>query len=78
MKKVWKVFLKIFGIFAVIYGVLFAVFYWDLDGKFMYYIWEPLMVKRFDNMKRKDNTELPYMMKDSVAPEEYTEIGAKE
>ena len=75
MKTFIKVLLKIFGICALIYGALFAVFYWDLDGKFMYYIWEPLMVKRFDNMKRDDNTQIPYMMKDSVAPEEYTEIG---
>ena len=74
MKKFCKFLLKLFGILAVIYGILFAVFYWDLDGKFMYYIWEPLMVKRFDNMKREDNTKLPYMMKDSVAPREYTEI----
>ena len=74
MKKLGKILLKILGIFALIYGALFAVFYWDLDGKFMYYIWEPLMVKRYDNMKRADNTQLPYMMKDAVAPAEYTEI----
>ncbi len=75
MKTFIRFLLKIFGICALIYGALFAVFYWDLDGKFMYYIWEPLMVKRFDNMKRDDNTQIPYMMKDPVAPEEYTEIG---
>ncbi|MBR4668107.1 MAG: hypothetical protein IKO76_05045 [Butyrivibrio sp.] len=74
MKKIWKVILKILGILALIYGALFAVFYWDLDGKFMYYIWEPLMIKRFDNMKRADNTQLPYAMKESVAPSEYSEI----
>lgn len=74
MKKLGKILLKILGIFALIYGALFAVFYWDLDGKFMYYIWEPLMIKRYDNMKRADNTQLPYMMKDAVAPSEYTEI----
>ena len=74
MKKFCRFLFKLIGILAVIYGILFAVFYWDLDGKFMYYIWEPLMVKRFDNMKRADNTQLPYMMKDSVAPREYTEI----
>ncbi len=74
MKKLGKILLKILGIFALIYGALFAVFYWDLDGKFMYYIWEPLMIKHYDNMKRADNTQLPYMMKDAVAPAEYTEI----
>ena len=45
---------------------LFAVFYFDLDGKFLYYIWEPLMIKRFDNMKRPDATAMPYSMKESV------------
>ena len=74
MKKLGKILLKILGIFALIYGALFAVFYQDLDGKFMYYIWEPLMIKRYDSMKRADNTQLPYMMKDAVAPAEYTEI----
>ncbi len=67
MKKILKFFLKIFGIAAFIYGLLFAVFYYDLDGKFMYYIWEPLMIKRFDNMERKDVTLTPYGMKDNVS-----------
>jgi hypothetical protein len=40
----------------------------------MYYIWEPLMVKRFDNMKRADNTTIPYLQKEAVAPREYTQI----
>lgn len=65
---------KLIGFAAIVYGILFAVFYWDLDGKFMYYIWEPLMVKRYDNMKRADNTAIPYLQKDKVAPDEYTEI----
>ena len=66
MSKILKFFFKLFRIAALIYGILFAVFYYDLDGKFMYYIWEPLMIKRFDNMERKDNTEMPYSMKESV------------
>lgn len=72
MKSVFRFLCKIISVFAVIYGILFAVFYYDLDGKFLYYIWEPLMVKRYDNMKRKDNTNMPYYMKDKVAPSEYT------
>ncbi len=74
MKSFFKFIGKLLGILAIIYAILFAVFYWDLDGKFMYYIWEPLMVKRFDNMKRADNTTIPYMAKEKVAPREYTEI----
>lgn len=74
MKSFLKFSGKLIGFASVIYGLLFAVFYWDLDGKFMYYIWEPLMIKRFDNMKRPDNTTIPYLQKDKVAPDEYTQI----
>ncbi len=74
MKSIWKLLGKLLGFTAVVYGILFAVFYWDLDGKFMYYIWEPMMIKRFDNMKRADNTSIPYLQKDKVAPDEYTQI----
>lgn len=66
MKYILKFLLKLVKIAVVIYGILFAVFYWDLDGKFLYYIWEPLMIKRFDNMKRPDATATPYSMKESV------------
>ncbi len=66
MKYILKFLFKLIKIAVVIYGILFAVFYWDLDGKFMYYIWEPFMIKRFDNMKRPDATAMPYSMKDSV------------
>ena len=66
MSKFLKVFFKIFKFAAIVYAILFAVFYYDLDGKFLYYIWEPLMIKRFDNMKRPDATAMPYSMKESV------------
>ena len=74
MRSFRKFLLKLLGICSVIYGLLFVVFYFDLDGKFMYYIWEPMMVKRYDNMKRPDTTAMPYSMKDKVAPDEYTSI----
>ena len=64
-----KTILKIFGILAAVWSVLFAVFYFDLDGKFMFYIWEPMMIKRFDNMKRPDNTATPYEQKENVLKE---------
>lgn len=69
MKTLLRFLFKIVRIAAVIYGLLFAVFYWDLDGKFMYYILEPLMVKRFDNMKREDVLKTPYDMKPPIRPE---------
>ncbi len=66
MNRILKFFFKLLGIAGAIYAALFAVFYFDLDGKFLYYIWEPLMVKRFDNMERPDTTAMPYSMKESV------------
>ncbi len=66
MKAVRKFFFKLIRIALLIYGILFVVFYWDLDGKFLYYIWEPLMIKRFDNMKRADTLSTPYSKKDPV------------
>ena len=66
MKAVRKFFFKLLGFAAIVYCILFAVFYWDLDGKFLYYIWEPLMIKRFDNMKRPDTLSTPYSMKESI------------
>ena len=74
MKAIKRLLLKLAGILALIYGILFAVFYFDLDGKFMYYIWEPLMIKRFDSMKRKDNTLTPYSQMKALEPDEYTSI----
>ena len=58
-----KMILKILGFAAALYGILFAVFYFDLDGKFMFYIWEPLICKHYDNMERRDNTLTPYETK---------------
>ena len=66
MRFILKLFFKLFRIALFIYGILFAVFYFDLDGKFLYYIWEPLMVKRYDNMKRPDTTAMPYSIKESA------------
>ena len=60
-----KLIFKVAVIAAAVYGLLFAVFYLDLDGKFIYYIWEPLMCKHYDGMKRKDNTMTPYQMKEA-------------
>ena len=56
----FKAIKKIIGILAAVYGVLFAVFYFDLDGKLLYYVVEPFMIKRFDNMERRDPMSVPY------------------
>ena len=47
---------------AATYAVLFAVFFFDLDGKLLYYVVEPWLKKRFDNMERKDMIQTPYDM----------------
>lgn len=66
MKTIGKFFFKLIRFAVIVYGILFAVFYFDLDGKFLYYIWEPFMIKRFDNMKRADTLKTPYTMKENL------------
>lgn len=61
-----KAILTVLGVLAAIYAALFAVFFFDLDGKFLYYVFEPMMVKHYDKMERKDNTVTPYEMKENV------------
>ena len=56
----FKAIKKIIGILAAVYAALFAVFYFDLDGKLLYYVVEPFMIKRFDNMERRDPMSVPY------------------
>ena len=61
--KVLKVCGKLFAILAAIYAALFTVFYFDLDGKLMYYVVEPFLVKHYDKMDRKNPLEQPYDIK---------------
>ncbi len=61
-KTIWK----ILSVLGITYIILFIVFYFDLDGKFLYYIWEPNAVTRYDKMKRKDNLKTPYKKKENV------------
>ena len=56
-----KLFLKLLGIGAAAIAVLFVVFFFDLDGKLMYYVVEPFLVKHYDKMERKDTLkDSPY------------------
>ena len=62
-----KLIKKILKIFSAVYAVLFAVFYFDLDGKLLYYVYEPLMCKHYDNIEgRRNIVEMPYDMKDDI------------
>lgn len=61
--KVLKVLGKIFGIFAAVYAALFAVFFFDLDGKFIYHVVEPFLCKHYDKMERRNPLDVPYNTK---------------
>ena len=56
---------KIIRIFLGIYAGLFCVFFFDLDGKLLYYVVEPFMKNHFDNMERRDPHTVPYEQIDS-------------
>ena len=65
-----KLFLKLIGIGAAAIGVLFVIFFFDLDGKLLYYVVEPLLVKHYDKMERKDTLKNVYDM-DKYPKREY-------
>ncbi len=59
-KKLLKICLKL-GLFGLIlYAVLFAVFYFDLDGKLLYYVVEPFLAKHYDSIERKNPFDSAY------------------
>ncbi|MBQ7565607.1 MAG: hypothetical protein IJT18_00670, partial [Oscillospiraceae bacterium] len=60
---VLKVFGKVFALLAAVYAVLFSVFFFDLDGKLLYYVVEPFLVKHYDRMERRNPLDMPYDMK---------------
>ena len=60
MKKALKVLGRTAGLAALVYAGLFAVFYFDLDGKAIYKFVEPTLVKHYDNMERRDPLTRPY------------------
>ena len=54
--KLLKALILAFGANAL----LFVVFFFDLDGKFLFYVYEPFMKKHYDEMPRRDMTKTPY------------------
>ena len=60
MNHICKFFLKLFGILFVVNAALFAVFFFDLDGKLLFNVVEPFLKKHYDNMERKDVIKEPY------------------
>ena len=63
---IFRVLLKTAGILAAVYAALFAVFYFDLDGKLLYYGVTPFLRRHYDNMEREDKTATPYMQTEPV------------
>lgn len=56
---------KTAGLLGLAYAGLFAVFYFDLDGKLLYYVVEPFLKRHYDNMERRDPHTVPYGQIDS-------------
>ena len=54
---------KLFGLLAMVYAILFAVFFFDLDGKLLFYVVEPFLVKHYDKMERRNPLDMPYNVK---------------
>lgn len=61
-KSALKTIFKVLGILTGVYGILFLVYYFDLDGKALYNFVEPAMKERFDKMERRNPLERPYDM----------------
>ena len=60
MKTFCKVFWKIILIAAAVYAGLFAIFYFDLDGKLLFRTVEPFLAKHYDKMERRDPMSVGY------------------
>ena len=51
---------KVFAILAAVYAALFTVFFFDLDGKLIYYVAEPFLVRHYDKMARRNPLDMLY------------------
>ena len=53
-KTLLNLLLKILGICFAAITVLFIIFFFDLDGKFLFHVVEPFLKRHYDDMERKD------------------------
>ncbi len=60
MKALFKTLKFLFFLCTGLYVILFIVFFFDLDGKALFYGVEPFLVNHYDRMKRKDPLEQVY------------------
>lgn len=62
MSKLFRILSRIALIAGAVYAALFAVFYFDLDGKLLFYVVEPFLNKHYEKMPRRDMTKTEYKM----------------
>ena len=62
MKKICTFFLKLIAVLFVLNAALFAVFFFDLDGKLLFNVVEPWLKKHYDEMEHRDTLKSPYEM----------------
>ena len=62
LKSLCKKLLKLLGVFFLANAALFVVFFFDLDGKLMFYVVEPFLKKHYDNMERRDVLKSDYSL----------------
>ena len=55
-----KILKKVLFIGLGVYAALFAVFFFDLDGKALFYGVEPFLCRHYDRMGRRDPLKQPY------------------
>ena len=67
-RVLFKVLGRVFAVLAALYALLFTIFFFDLDGKLLYYVVEPFLVKHYDRMERRNPMDMPYAMKKEEAP----------
>ena len=60
--KLGRFALKALGLILLGNVALFIVFFFDLDGKLLFNVVEPLLKKHYDNMDREDTLKAPYDM----------------
>ena len=60
MRKVLKILKKVLFIGLGVYAALFAVFFFDLDGKALFSGVEPFLCRHYDRMERRDPLKQPY------------------
>lgn len=64
MKTFLKKAKKALAVGGGIYAFLFLVFYFDLDGKLLFYVYEPIVMKHYDNMDHSNIADKPYDLKE--------------